>query len=104
MKKPNKEVNKFRNSVKWRNKSLEIRQRDNYLCQVCLRNLYNAENKYNFTTIEVHHITSLENDITKGLDNENLITLCKYHHIMAENGEIKKDKLEKIAKEQEKCN
>lgn len=90
------QADKFRKTKAWTNKSIEIRQRDKYLCQVCINNLYNTINTYNYDKLEVHHIVPLHEDYNKRLDNDNLITLCKYHHNLAENNEISKEELYKL--------
>lgn len=97
-KKKNKDskADKFRCTKVWTNKSLEIRQRDKYLCKVCINNLYHTINTYNYNKLEVHHITPIEEDYNKRLDNDNLITLCNYHHKLAEVGEIPKEELYKL--------
>ena len=94
----------FRNTARWRKKSIEVRTRDKGLCQCCIRLLYNTQQQYTFDTIEVHHITPLHEDIHRGLDNTNLLTLCKYHHYMADAGDIPRDVQHAIAKEQEDIN
>ena len=86
----------FRKTKAWTNKSIEIRQRDRYLCQVCLRNLYNTMSFLNYKTVEVHHITPIEEDYDRRLDNDNLISLCSYHHHMADNGQIPREVLQNI--------
>ena len=83
----------FRKTKAWTNKSIEIRQRDRYLCQVCLRNLYNTLSFLTYKTVEVHHITPLCEDYDKRLDNDNLISLCSYHHKMADGGQIPREEL-----------
>jgi 5-methylcytosine-specific restriction protein A len=95
------DADKFRNTTRWRKKSVEIRQRDKGLCQVCIRKQYNTQQQYTFDTIEAHHITPLHEDISCGLDNYNLLSLCKYHHYMADAGGIPRDVQYDIAKEQE---
>ncbi len=87
-------TDRFRRTYRWTNKSKEIRQRDLNLCQVCIRNKYNTINRYNYDKLEVHHIIPLSEDYSKRLDNNNLITLCAYHHKMADNGEIPKEELQ----------
>lgn len=81
----------------WTRKSIEIRERDKYLCQVCLR-----EGVYNFEGLQVHHAVPLEQDYDKRLDNDTLITLCAYHHEMAERKEISKEVIMGIIAEQER--
>lgn len=94
-----RQSDRFRKTKAWTNKSIEIRQRDKYLCQVCLRNLYNTLSFLNYKTVEVHHITPIEEDYNRRLDNDNLISLCSYHHKMADKGEIPKEELYKIVME-----
>lgn len=89
----NSQADKFRKTKAWLRKSIEIRQRDKYLCKVCINNLYHTIQQYNFNKLEVHHIVPLHENYNKRLDNDNLITLCKYHHNMAEVGEITREEL-----------
>lgn len=97
-----RQSDKFRQTKAWTNKSIEIRQRDKYLCQVCLRNLYNTFNSLSYKTVEVHHITPIAEDYDRRLDNDNLISLCSYHHKMADKGIIPKEILYEIVRELEK--
>jgi len=94
-KKPANEINKFRWSRKWREKREQIVERDNYLCQVC-----KANGRYTYERLEVHHITPLEEDFDRRLDEDNLIALCEEHHEKAESGEIKKEYLYSILREE----
>ena len=52
--------------------------------------------EYTYKELEVHHIIPLEEDYNKRLDSDNLITLCRYHHELAEKGEISREELQKI--------
>ena len=97
-KKTDKEANTFRKTNKWTEKSKSIRRRDNYLCQVCLLNKYDTNYKYTYKELEVHHIVPIEEDYDKRLDSENLITLCRYHHELAEKGTIPKEELQELVK------
>lgn len=97
-------IDKFRWSRRWRTKAMQINERDKYLCQICIRKLFNTVQQYNFTDIEVHHIIAIVEDWDKRLEDENLICLCAYHHKMAERGEIDKQLLLGIAQEQERKN
>ena len=90
------EANKFRKTYKWTKKSKCIKQRDNYLCQVCLLDKYSTNYKYTYKELEVHHIIPIEEDYNKRLDSDNLITLCRYHHEMVEKGEISREELREI--------
>ena len=93
---------RFRWTNAWKTKRMEIRQRDNHMCQVCIRKLYDyGSRQYNHENIQVHHIDSLEVNFDKRLDNSNLITICSHHHEMAEIGTITRDELLAIVSEQE---
>jgi 5-methylcytosine-specific restriction endonuclease McrA len=92
---------KFRWTQAWQKKREEIKERDKYLCQVCIRKLYDTKNQYNYNDLEVHHAISLEEDFDKRLDNDNLITLCEEHHEMSERGEIPREVIMNIIAEQE---
>lgn len=89
-------ADRFRKSKGWTNKSIEIRQRDRYLCRVCEANLYNTIRQYNSSKLEVHHIIPVNEDYDKRLDNDNLITLCNYHHKLAEENYIPRDLLKEL--------
>lgn len=89
---------RFRNTKAWMRKSQEIKQRDRHLCAVCLANLYNTISMLNYKAVEVHHITTIKEDYNRRFDNDNLITLCVYHHKMADKGEIPKSVLYELVK------
>lgn len=93
--------NSFRSTEVWKRKSLEIRERDKYLCQICIRKLYGTTQQYNNREIEVHHIVPIAEDWDGRLDNDNLISLCGRHHEMAEAGKISQAELKEIARQQE---
>lgn len=92
---------KFRNTSRWQKKSREIRERDNYLCQCCIREMPGTFRKYEYDSVSVHHNVPVIEDESKRLDNANLITLCPVHHEMAERGEISRDTIQAIINEQE---
>lgn len=98
----NKKVYDFHRSQKWKEKSITIRERDNYCCQVCVRGLHNPDRQYETESISVHHVVPIAEDWDRRLDDENLITLCASHHEQAEKGIIKRGELLRIADEQEK--
>lgn len=105
-KKQGNKKDKFRWTTAWQKKREDIKERDKYLCQACIRNLPGTINKYTYNNLSVHHAVPLEEDFEKRLDDNNLITLCDYpHHEMAESGEISLDTILAIIKEQEsgKC-
>ena len=91
----------FHRSHKWKEKSINIRERDNYCCQICRRGMYQPERQFETDDISVHHIEPIAEDWDSRLDEDNLISLWLGHHEMAERGEIEREVLHEIAKEQE---
>ena len=92
-----------RSLSRWQKTRDYIKRRDHGVCQLCLRN-YTAGDiatlrPYEDEDIEVHHITSIEDDADKAFDEYNLISLCRFHHELAEKGAIPKRILFEIAKE-----
>lgn len=87
----------LRSSWKWTQKSLEIREKANWLCEVC-RDI----GIFTYDNLEVHHIVKVTEDETKLLDNSNLICLCQEHHKKADEGKIDKDYLQALAEIREK--
>ena len=94
------DIQAFRRTNKWKEKSIEIRERDHHLCQVCLRGLHMASRPLNYTGLSVHHIVPVSEAPDRKLDNDNLITLCSFHHELAESGYITREELKKIVEEQ----
>lgn len=83
-----KDLRKLRSTSAWTNKSIQIKKDSKYLCAICLE-----EGVYNYNNLEVHHIEKLRDNKDKLLDDDNLICLCKEHHIQADNGTISKEHL-----------
>lgn len=101
-KKPQREytityIDKFRWTRHWRLKRDYIKKRDSHLCQICLRNLYNTTQQYTYDNLEVHHIVPIAKAWELRLEEDNLITLCSYHHKLAEAGTISSETLRQIA-------
>ena len=91
------EIQNFRNSNAWKKKTIQIKNRDLYLCQVCKKQLHKTFLAfYGRKRIEVHHIVKLKNDFSKRLDDDNLICLCVYHHRLADKGEISPEFLKSL--------
>jgi 5-methylcytosine-specific restriction endonuclease McrA len=86
----------LRSTYKWGKTREQIRKRDCFLCQVCLR-----EGIYNCDDIEVHHAVKIDDDKDLAFEPTNLITLCKEHHRQADDGEIKFETIKEIIDEQE---
>ena len=83
---------KLRWEYKWKLKTVEIRERANYLCEVC-----RDQGVWTYDDVEVHHIKKLREAPELYLDNDNLICLCKKHHKEADNNEIDMDYLTGLA-------
>lgn len=77
------EERELRSKNKWTKKSIEIRERANYLCEVC-----RDEGIWTYDDVEVHHIRKIKDAPELYLDNENLICLCQKHHKEADKGKI----------------
>lgn len=90
------EKDRFRSSSAWQKKRTAIKQRDHYLCQVCLTDQYDTFDQLTYDDLEVHHIIPIVEDFDKRFDDDNLITLCEYHHKMADRGIIPKDFLKNL--------
>lgn len=90
------EERKLRSSNKWTEKSKEIRERANFLCEVC-----KDHGVYNYRDLEVHHIIKLTRDTGGLLDNSNLICLCVEHHKEADRGSLSIDYLRELAQKRE---
>ncbi|MEY8324504.1 HNH endonuclease [Lachnospiraceae bacterium 54-11] len=95
------EKDSFRSSSAWQRKAEEIKERDNHLCQICIRNLYGTVSRLNSTNLSVHHAVPLKINYELRLDNSNLITLCGKHHEMAEKGVIPLDEILNIVRQQD---
>lgn len=91
-KKRDKEADRFRSSVIWREKREQIKERDSYCCRVCLQ----AGVLVNYD-LSVHHIVPIMANYDMRLDDSNLITLCRYHHEQAERGLIDRRELQILA-------
>ena len=89
----------LRNLSHWQKIRDHVRRRDNNVCQLCLRNYPGTIRPYEVEGLSVHHIIKIEQDSDKAFDELNLITLCRIHHEMAEQGKIERALLESIAKE-----
>lgn len=90
------DIDKFRWSKPWQRKREHIKERDRYRCQICLLNKYDTQIIHNTNNIEVHHIIPIVEDWDKRLDDDNLISLCKAHHELAERGVINRLELKQI--------
>ncbi|MBH0342277.1 hypothetical protein ABB08_08715 [Paenibacillus larvae] len=94
--KRNKEARNFYNSSAWKKCRESVLIRDHYLCQQCLK-------EQRITQADmVHHIIPLLDDWSKGLDMDNLESLCNACH-NKEHGNVKQVS-KKIKVYEEKAN
>lgn len=91
----------FRRTNAWKCMSLAVRERDQGLCQVCLRGAYLSQRALTYDNLSVHHIIPVAEDRGRALDGGNLITLCGLHHELAESGYIPREELLRMAAEAE---
>ena len=87
---------RLRRTNAWRVKSEEIRQKANYLCEVC-----RDKGIIEYKNIEVHHIIPIKSRPDLYLENLNLISLCNPDHDKADRGEISADYLRHLAQMRE---
>ena len=88
------EESKLRSKGVWTEKSKQIREDANYLCEVC-----KDKGIYNYRDVSVHHIEKLRDRPDLLIEDTNLICLCKGCHRMADAGMIDKEYLKKLAQE-----
>lgn len=86
----------LRSTYRWTEKSKEIREKANYLCEVC-----RDKGVYTYDSLEVHHITKVKEKEEGLLDDFNLICLCVEHHKKADNNELDTEYLKQLARERE---
>ena len=84
---------KLRSTYMWTKKAKQIKADAMGLCEVC-----KAQGIYTYDGLEVHHITKLKDDPNGLLEDDNLITLCVYHHKQADDGELDADYLRELVK------
>ena len=86
----------LRNTYAWQCKAREVKEKANYLCEVCK---YNGV--YTYEGLEVHHIVKLLDNPSGLLDDYNLSCLCVEHHKQADKNLIDSDYLRKLAEARE---
>lgn len=91
----NSEADKFRNSRAWKRKAAAILDRDYHCCRVCFSGGLICTDG-----LSVHHIIPLAVDYGGRLDDDNLITLCRYHHEQAERRAISAARLHSLVVEE----
>lgn len=84
---------RLRSTYQWTQKSLQIREQANNLCEVC-----RDQNIFTYDNLEVHHIEKVKDNKDLLLDDDNLICLCASHHKEADDGKIDKNYLKELVK------
>lgn len=92
MRKQSKQQDAFRSTAQWQHKRDSVRARDGNLCRACL-----AAGRLTYSGLSVHHIEPLEEAWGLRLDESNLVTLCGYHHELAEAGKLPRAMLHELA-------
>lgn len=93
-----KQIESFRNSKAWQNTREAVLNRDLHLCQACLHKLPGTVMQYNSANLSVHHIAKVESNWKERFETDNLITLCRLHHVMADDGRLLASALKRIVK------
>lgn len=92
-------VRVWRSGGEWRTMRDRIVERDYHICRVCETGEYGSPfGRYHSKNLSVHHIVPLSEDWSRRLDEDNLITLCSFHHELAERGEIPREVLFDLAR------
>ncbi len=87
-------------SADWQIKRKQIKERDRYICQVCIRGLHGTINKFTGDGITVYHAESIADAPDKKLSDNNLLTICDMHKRMAISEQIPLEDIQKIIAEQ----
>ena len=87
---------RLRNLNAWHIKAEQIKEKANYLCEVCKQ-----EGIYTYNNLETHHIEKLTEKPERLLDDYNLVCLCVEHHKLADRNKIDKEYLFGLARQRE---
>lgn len=85
-------ADRLRFTARWKRKSLQVRGDAHWLCEVCM-----DQGKVTTDGLEVHHIDKLREDPDGLIEDGNLVCLCRAHHRMADDGELSKGYLRRLA-------
>lgn len=94
-----RDYDRARMTREWKQKSLDIKERSLYLCEVC-----KDKGQYTYNNLETHHIIKVKDRPDLTLDDSNLICVCESHHEQAECGEIEADYLRRLVTIRDKNN
>lgn len=93
------QADRFRSTSAWSRCRERVLERDLYLCRCCVDGRFGCRGVPGLERLlSVHHIEPLEERFDLRLDEENLITVCRYHHEEAEKGAIPKSYLMELAR------
>lgn len=93
----NQMENKFYSSSAWQKLRASFMRDNGYKCYMCSQ-LFNKTDIRHYTEAkEVHHIVPIRDCWEKRLDSDNLVCLCREHHYMIHQNNIRnKNDLEKF--------
>lgn len=86
------DADRLHQTREWQEKSLQIRQDAQWLCELCRDN-----GVLTHEGLEVHHIEKVRDNPTIYLNDANLICLCVNHHKQADRGQVSKERLKELA-------
>lgn len=89
------QADRYRRSRKWQKVRDGILERDYHLCRVCFEGNHGVWPAAG--GMQVHHIVPLQEDYSLRSEEGNLISLCPLHHRMAEEGDIGREELRRLA-------
>lgn len=84
-------ADRYRHTGEWKHTREHVLHRDRRLCLCCLAGLEGTQTQFETRALSVHHIVPLNEDYSLRIDEENLITVCAYHHEACEGGAIGRD-------------
>lgn len=87
----NSKESMIRNNRKYFVASAAVKEDSNYLCVVCYLN-----GVFNSVNTETHHIEKIKDRPDLAYDIDNLVCLCKVHHMLADKGLIDKEEIKKM--------
>lgn len=95
--KPHTEAAAFRSTYQWTKTAKQIKERDHYLCQICIIEEYDTFEQYNYRSLEVNHILQAETHEALRLEPTNLLTMCVTHHKLADRAGIPIELMQDLA-------
>ena len=86
----------LRNSTNWKKKAVAIKEKANYLCEIC-----KDKGVLKYDGLETHHIIKVKNNTALLLDDFNLLCVCTECHKKADSGKISIEYQKNLANKRE---